>query len=360
MSFRRNRTTKDLSGGPVESAWVVQFLEGVRVAERIESLARRVADGRRVTLGLHEDPVLGIRVALDSMMIPYELASDVNMVYARTVAETHAWGLRRSELFLADPDMCMLVDTAAPTMPDQVLREDDPLSPHGFLMFATPIADRTGTGLTVPIHAFAWSVIPIGHALLGRDTSGNDLPSVLLTAYVATADMAAAMGQRLIPNAPRYMPNSTVMWKVGTKIGQVYGDKPPIEGANPGFYQRAVAALWTLAKQPLAETTTSAPPTNKEKHRYRRAGIVDPSAPVRVVSLRHRPGAASSSGTGESGRHVSVRFMVRGHWKNAWRPSVQDHRLVFVAPHIKGPENAPLLTGEKVFHARPAPPVPQD
>jgi hypothetical protein len=327
------------------------------VSERIDAMARRVAEARRVTVGMHEDPTLGVVAALDSMAIDPAHASPINLRYARIAASTHAQGLRRAELFLADPDMCTLVDTAAPSMPDQVLREDDLLAPDGFLMFATPLADRTGTGISVPIHALAWSVLPAGHPLLVRDSGTEATPSVLVTAYVSSSDLADALGHRVRANQPRYLANSTVVWKVGTEIGQVFGDTTPVPGAHPDFYQRAVATFWALAKQPLAETTPSTPPSKKEQHRYRRAGIIDPAAPVRVVTLRHRA-SASPAGAGESGRHVNVRFLVRGHWKRAYRPSVQDHRLVFVAPHIRGPEGAPLLTGEKVFLASPvAPPV---
>jgi hypothetical protein len=40
---------------------------------------------------------------------------------------------------------------------------------------------------------------------------------------------------------------------------------------------------------------------------------------------------------------------VRGHWRQQWYPSIQDHRPVWIAPHRKGPEDAPMLGGEKVY-----------
>ncbi len=43
-------------------------------------------------------------------------------------------------------------------------------------------------------------------------------------------------------------------------------------------------------------------------------------------------------------RKLSIRFMVRGHWKNqACGPGMQDHVLRFIRPYMKGPEMADLI-----------------
>lgn len=38
------------------------------------------------------------------------------------------------------------------------------------------------------------------------------------------------------------------------------------------------------------------------------------------------------------------RWLVRGHIRAQWYPSEQAHRLVWIAPYLKGPEDAPMLT----------------
>ncbi len=67
---------------------------------------------------------------------------------------------------------------------------------------------------------------------------------------------------------------------------------------------------------------------------------VDPI--VRCITLgrnqRRSGGAASGDGT----RDHTHRWMVRGHYRNQWFPSKEKHQLRFIAPHIKGPEGAPL------------------
>jgi hypothetical protein len=47
-------------------------------------------------------------------------------------------------------------------------------------------------------------------------------------------------------------------------------------------------------------------------------------------------------------REYRVRWVVRGYWRNQWYPSRQEHRPVWINPHIKGPEGSPLHIGETV------------
>jgi hypothetical protein len=35
---------------------------------------------------------------------------------------------------------------------------------------------------------------------------------------------------------------------------------------------------------------------------------------------------------------------VNGHVRAQWYPSEQAHRLIWIAPYLKGPEDAPMLT----------------
>ena len=48
-----------------------------------------------------------------------------------------------------------------------------------------------------------------------------------------------------------------------------------------------------------------------------------------------------------TGRRLTVRHLVRGHWTNqAHGPDRALRRLQWIAPYIKGPTNAPLKTSE--------------
>lgn len=101
-------------------------------------------------------------------------------------------------------------------------------------------------------------------------------------------------------------------------------------------------AAWLLMQQPLAETSDMQPDRAVRK-RLRR--IAREPAAVRLIELR-RP--KSSGGPGDGDREYHHQWIVRGHWRQQWYPARQVHRPVWIAPHIKGPEGAPLLGGEKV------------
>jgi hypothetical protein len=45
------------------------------------------------------------------------------------------------------------------------------------------------------------------------------------------------------------------------------------------------------------------------------------------------------------GKVFHVRWVVRGHWRQqAVGPNHSEHKPVFIAPHVRGPQGAPLKT----------------
>jgi hypothetical protein len=105
---------------------------------------------------------------------------------------------------------------------------------------------------------------------------------------------------------------------------------------------RIVRAAWLLMQQPLARASDAHPDRTAQK-RLRRAGY-EPQR-IRVIELR-RP---AHSGSGDGSREFHHQWIVRGHWRQQWYPLREVHRPVWIAPHIKGPEGAPLIGGEKVY-----------
>lgn len=60
------------------------------------------------------------------------------------------------------------------------------------------------------------------------------------------------------------------------------------------------------------------------------------------VTLR-RAAPANSHDTQETNVNWKHRWIVSGHLRAQWYPSERAHHLIWIAPHIKGPEDAPLL-----------------
>lgn len=104
-------------------------------------------------------------------------------------------------------------------------------------------------------------------------------------------------------------------------------------------------ALCYLLRQRVAEETV-AHVDRAARRRMAREGKEPP--PVRVIAIR----GASAHGGGDGSREYVHRWIVRGHWRRQWYPSIQSHRPIWITPYVKGPEDAPLLGGEKVYTAR--------
>jgi hypothetical protein len=47
------------------------------------------------------------------------------------------------------------------------------------------------------------------------------------------------------------------------------------------------------------------------------------------------------NGDGE-GPDWQYRWITRGHWRNQWYPSLGEHRQIWIAPYVKGPEDKPF------------------
>lgn len=129
-------------------------------------------------------------------------------------------------------------------------------------------------------------------------------------------------------------------------IGEWAGGR--VDDPNDDFAFRYMFAFWRLVAQGVTTTQPlTGPPT-----RPRTTDV--PSDPdVRVVRLAKQVPVQRSKETAE-GKHVRTyhhRWPVRMHKVRQWYPSAQEHRLIWRGPYIKGPAEAPLMLGEKVYAA---------
>lgn len=291
-------------------------------------------------------------LTLDLMGFHPQHITEGSRDFARLAAATHVDHLRQAELFLADGDMCTLLDTAAASMPDQVLQEEDLLAPSGLLGFLVPLTDRTGVGIELPIVGLSWQLLPGDHPIIARREDNR--PALLIFAYASVRDLAAKFDAEPAPGMSRWMPNASVVWTLGTEIGTAWGDAELTDATpyiTPGFYQRILAAFWTLARQPKLTTSDDHAVPRPERARYARAGITRPDEPVRLIRLAHRDRDEAGQTPGDGGRTYSVQWAVRGHWRQQWLPSRQAHRQQWIAPYVKGPADKPFKGGERVFLA---------
>ena len=112
--------------------------------------------------------------------------------------------------------------------------------------------------------------------------------------------------------------------------------------ADPGFAEVTLAMLGFL-NSPFIPTSEMRLDRRLRKSLERSGWQEGPKDAVRFVDLR--PAARSETngpgGTPHEG-HWRHRWLVRGHLRAQWYPSEQAHHLMWIAPHVKGPKDAPL------------------
>jgi hypothetical protein len=70
------------------------------------------------------------------------------------------------------------------------------------------------------------------------------------------------------------------------------------------------------------------------------------SSAVRVVPLRRT--LPSDHGGGHGTRDWQHRWVVRMHRVRQWYLSLQQHKVIYCGPCLKGPDDKPMLTGDIV------------
>lgn len=111
--------------------------------------------------------------------------------------------------------------------------------------------------------------------------------------------------------------------------------------------QQLSAASAFLKMKVAAKERTRLP--RPERRRMAREGKREPE--LYTVSLRKTQGKAENAGTGELIERDS-HWMVSGHWRRQWFPSVEKHAPLWIDGHIKGDTTKPFKASKKrVFAA---------
>ena len=257
------------------------------------------------------------------------------------LASAEAGRLATAELFFVSGEMTALATAAGQTMPSFDLRPDDLPAPTGFIYFDAAMAhaiqaprlDGQPAPQKAPIVAASWS-----------HWSAPQVPwpagGIWITWYSDTAALVAGE-----PGHKQAAIRST--------SGRLTVDNETqcpflTEAITPDGDPRwstlfTLKATWLLMSQPLA-AVKDAVYDRAARRRLERVGQEPPK--VRVVKLR-RPAGSTGAGTGDRDYHHQ--WIVRGHWRQQWYPARAVHRPVWIAPHVKGPEGAPMLGGDKVY-----------
>lgn len=101
-----------------------------------------------------------------------------------------------------------------------------------------------------------------------------------------------------------------------------------------------VLSMFAFLNSPYIPKYSRAP--NRAARRQLGLGSAEATPEVTFVILR-RPAARRASDEPSGTVDWKHRWVVGGHYRAQWYPSEQAHRVIWIAPYMKGPEDAPLI-----------------
>lgn len=251
--------------------------------------------------------------------------------------------MRTAALFHVNAEMTQLAQAASASLPEFEVQRDDLPAPNGFIAFAEPLVevDFGEPAVASKVMAACWGACQVGGFSYLWIKFFSDRESWL----PVTAQAVGMSTQELAYNRAN-LPRLDFM--IGSDCLGPFGSGPsgpPVNTTDESFRRAAkiVRAAWLLMQQSIA-LVDDVPPSRASRKRLRRAGHDAPT--VRVIELRRPKGGGEK---GDGSREYRHQWITRGHWRQHWYPKRQVHRPVWIAPHVKGPEGAPLIGGEKVY-----------
>lgn len=246
------------------------------------------------------------------------------------------------ECYYWSREMLNVVQAAAESLPDSwSLMQSHIPSVSGFFYFNTPL----GKGE----QAFGWSVLSVESntpvAVLHTSTDGTmpDFNTVALTIFVKNPDPAFS---RPLPCRTTISVGESLRdWKleavrhaatINADVSEFsdYYENIRLFGTMLCFIQQRilVPSRWDVSRA-----------TRRRIERYypQREPVINI---VRLRSTIHR----SPEGPNEL-VDWTCRWIVRGHWREQWYPSLKKHQPKWITLYIKGPEDKPLKDPRRLF-----------
>jgi len=295
--------------------------------------------------------------------------------------------LDTAETYAITPDMQALVMAAARTAPEDPLRSSDVPVPKGFLWFGKPgIPLPTdaeprhaiwpfrqdnrkggwGTGQMFWVVALAWETVGTGiqyhvyvdpkpfDKFLKDNNRHNPFTGLTQLFDVRTwdYDIEWFFDREDFEDPEGYEAEARHRAALeeyaavhGLTMAQV------VEGACDGaefFYRRLLLTFFRLTFQrvtvPHREFMGRAAKRRTERSTY---AAPEPGT-ITIIKLRreyqqqheeHVPGTVD----------WSHRWMVSGHWRNQWYPSLGRHQAKYIPPYVKGPEDKPFVPKDRIW-----------
>ncbi|MFD6500336.1 hypothetical protein [Streptomyces goshikiensis] len=256
--------------------------------------------------------------------------------------------LAEAETFYVGPRGTATVRLAAPEMPKYRLHPEDVPSARGFMVWSdAPVSDEPfhldSDRFLTPMQAISWSAQGNRVAMsmwASRETSLRlQRDSLSLISSPASEKAFRVAYPRLLHIGAITLP---------------FYEHHTFDVRGPGALQpatswvvsniRAALVTWLLRGQGdmMTEEAVTAPRSEIKRLARSHPGL---APQVRVLEMRplgmpQVPSQSEGVVSRGTGRQLTKRVPVRGHWKNHWYPARQAHRPMFIAEHERGPKEA--------------------
>lgn len=291
------------------------------MSARLESVLDELLTARRMW-----DSEIGRRMLIEDTAPLDPNAPEEEWERAEAILAAERGILDTPDVYYIEPDFHRLVLAAAEMFEPEPLLHSDLPSPSGYV--------RLPMGVYVP----PWKEPEPGeepyiteHSAFGWSTSAHE-QGLLLCYFVTRDDIPQVAHMGVYPS--RYIGWVFESSETYTKL---------VDPWHEGY--RYPRVFFRLVMQRLTQVETSAPPRAVRK-RHARAGY-EPGK-LQVVRLR-RPAARPAEDRAGKTVEWSQRWLVRGHWRQQWYPSIQAHRQIWISDFVKGPEDKELIIRPRVF-----------
>jgi hypothetical protein len=264
----------------------------------------------------------------------------------------HREMLQRADPIYISPDVQTMWEAAVETFRPEPLHRTDLVAPSGFALMPRPMMVNDINHLGASFRAFSW--LPVSaHESQRWD---EDVPGqgVWASLYSFTDDGPPNTDDEVILDFERRRTDGT-RWSLlhgsvmNFEVEDDWRARHPDGSDFNAEENRVVRDLWVMVQSAwrlmsqLVPTSQKVAPRQARRARQRKQLSED----VTVIRLRrYRP--SGEEGEGE-GIEYSHQWLVRGHWRNQWYPSIKMHRQIWIAPYVKGPEDKPLKISRRAF-----------
>lgn len=264
--------------------------------------------------------------------------------------------MSRSEPIWVAPEIMDVVEVAAETFQPEPFVESDLVTPSGFVLLPRPVYIPDATGKKVTFRAFSWYPSKGPGPGAYSDTT---MDSVWMSFYshiedIVDEDDGVQLKARVLRDQSVYGYStpwvflhgmvvpfglSPTDWVNNAARKEGYTDETMMNATNAWW--QFVQALLRLSMQKMTVRTGTAYP-RAARRRAERAGLsLDPDDMIMVITLRRPKNKYNGDGEGDPINYTH-RWIVGGHWRNQYYPSLGMHRQIYISDYVKGPEHLPL------------------